>query len=124
MQGDTLAPFLFVITSDYDMQKAIEGREAEFNQTNPVNIILDNRGMLINNITNFNYQNINKLYKIMPKISDVIKQRGLRIAGHRARYIDELAYNLILWKPKNGIPNKGRQPKTFIDILKNDCDCE
>ena len=30
LQGDTLAPFLFVITLDYAMRQAIDGRGAEF----------------------------------------------------------------------------------------------
>ena len=36
-----------------------------------------------------------QLYKGMPKISEVIKQRRLRLAGHCIRHTDELAYNLI-----------------------------
>ena len=65
-----------------------------------------------------------QLYRGIPKISEVIKQRILRLAGHCIRHTDELAHNLILWTPKNGIRNRGSQPKTFIEILKNDCDCE
>ena len=60
----------------------------------------------------------------MPKIIEVIKQRRLLLAGLCIRHTDELEHNLVLWKPKNGIRNRGRKPKTFIDILKNDCDCE
>ena len=60
----------------------------------------------------------------MLNISDVIKQSRLRLAGHCIRHTDKLAHNLILLNPKNGIRNRGRQPMTFIDILKNDCDCE
>ena len=29
LQGDTLAPFLFIIVLDYAMRKAIEGKEAD-----------------------------------------------------------------------------------------------
>ena len=60
----------------------------------------------------------------MPNITDVIKQRILRLTGHCIRHTDELAPILILWKPKNCIRNRMKQPKTCIDILKNDCDCE
>ena len=65
-----------------------------------------------------------QLYRGIPKIIEVIKLRRLRLAGHCIRLTDELAYNLVFWKPKNGIRNRGRKPKTFIDILKSDCDCE
>ena len=65
-----------------------------------------------------------QLYKGLPKITDVIKERRLRLAGHCIRHNDEIAHNLILWTPKTGKRNRGRQPKTFVDILKNDCDCE
>ena len=30
----------------------------------------------------------------------------------------------MLLEPKNGIRNRGKQTNTFIDILKDDCDCE
>ena len=49
-----------------------------------------------------------QLYRGMTKISDVITQRILRLAGHCIRHNDELAYNLVLWKPNNGIRNRGR----------------
>ena len=65
-----------------------------------------------------------QLYREMPKIYEVIKQRRLRLTGHCIRHIDELSHNLILWKPKYGLRNRGRQPNSFIDNLKNDCDCE
>ena len=39
----------------------------------------------------------------MPKITEVIKQRRLRLAGHCIRHTDEITHNLVLWKPKNGI---------------------
>ena len=60
----------------------------------------------------------------MPNITVVIKLRRLRLACHCIRHIDEIAYNLVLWKPKNSIRNRGRQHNTYIDILKSDCDCE
>ena len=65
-----------------------------------------------------------QLYRGIPNISEVINQRRLRLGGHCIRHTYELAINLILWKPKKGIRNRGRQTKTFIDILKNDCDWE
>ena len=68
------------------------------------------------NITNI------QLYRGITKISEVVKQRRLRLAGHCIRNTDELALNLMLWNPKNGLRNRGRQSTTLIDILKSDCD--
>ena len=65
-----------------------------------------------------------QLYRDMPKISEAITHKRLQLAGHGIRHTDELVHNLMLWKPKYGIRNSGRQPKISIDILKNDCDCE
>ena len=44
-----------------------------------------------------------QLYRGMPKITEVIKQRRLRLEGHCLRHTEELSHNLILWKPKNSI---------------------
>ena len=46
------------------------------------------------------------VYRGMPKISEVPKQRILRLEGNCIRYTDEVAYNFILWKPNNGIRNR------------------
>ena len=39
----------------------------------------------------------------MSLITEVIKQKRLRLSGQYIKHTDELAHNLILWKPKNGI---------------------
>ena len=36
------------------------------------------------------------LYRGIPKITDTIKQRRLRLAGHCIRHTDELEHNLVL----------------------------
>ena len=51
-----------------------------------------------------------QLYRGMPNISEMIKLRRLRLAGHCIRHNDELAHHLILWNPKNGIRNRGDNP--------------
>ena len=67
--------------------------------------------MAINISWKDNVTNI-QLYRGMPNISDVI--RYIRLEGHYIRHTDELVHNLIVWKSKNGIRNRGRQPKTCI----------
>ena len=58
----------------------------------------------------------------MPLITDVIASRRMRIAGHCLRHNDEMAHNLILWEPKFGTRNRGRQKYYFIYNLKEDTD--
>ena len=60
----------------------------------------------------------------MPKISEIIKQRHMRLAGHSVILPEEVAHNLILWTPKKGTRTRGRQSKSFIETLKYDCECE
>ena len=48
----------------------------------------------------------------------------MRLAGHCVRHTEELAYNLILWTPKQVTRTRGRQSKLFIETLKRDCECE
>ena len=64
------------------------------------------------------------LYIGLPKISEVIRDRRMKIAGHCVRYTDEACHDLIFWQPINGKRNIGRQPITFIDNLKNDTELE
>ena len=59
------------------------------------------------------------LYIGLPKISEVIRDRRMAIAGHCVQHRDEALYDLIFWLPICGKRNRGRQPKTFIDNLKN-----
>ena len=63
-----------------------------------------------------------KLYRGMPKISEIIKQIRMRLAGHRVRHPEYVPYNLILWTPKQGTRTRGRQSKTFIETLKHECE--
>ena len=36
------------------------------------------------------------------------------------RHSEEVASNLVLWKPSHGRPNRGRKGKTYLDNLMND----
>ena len=59
------------------------------------------------------------LYWDLPKISSVIQQRRLRLAGHFYRS-DEAAANLILWKPKHGCRRPGRSKLDYVTLLTQD----
>ena len=61
-----------------------------------------------------------ELYGELPKVSDKIRERRTRFAGHCTRSSKELASSLILWKPKHGHKRPGRQQSIYIDILRQD----
>ena len=60
------------------------------------------------------------LYGKLPKLSEKVRARRLRLAGHCVRHEDEVASNLILWDPLHGRRSRGRPSTTFIDTLKRD----
>ena len=60
------------------------------------------------------------LYGNLPKISDKIRSRRLRLAGHIQRHTEEAAHHLLLWNPVEGKRKNGRPMKTFIKQLAED----
>ena len=44
----------------------------------------------------------------------------MRLVGHCIRHTTEIAHKLVLWEPTRGKRNRGRQPVTYIDCLKED----
>ena len=64
------------------------------------------------------------LYIGLPKISEVIRDRRMKIAGHCVRHKDEACHDLIFWQPRNEKRNRDLQPITFIDNLKNDTELD
>ena len=67
-------------------------------------------------------QHINnqELYGSLPRVSETIRVRRLRIAGHCARHNEEIASKALLWEPQHGHPNRGRRRTTYIDTIKAD----
>ena len=64
-----------------------------------------------------------ELYGPLPPVSTTIRQRRLKFAGHSVRHQEHTVSELVLWEPSHGTKNKGGQPKTFVDILKEDTGC-
>ena len=58
-------------------------------------------------------------YGDLPKISSVIQQRRLRLAGHCYRS-DESVANLVLCKPKHGYMRPGRPKLDYVILLTQD----
>ena len=65
-----------------------------------------------------------ELYGNLPKVSEKIRERRLRFAGHSCRNINEPISQLLLWKPKHGKKKPGRPHLTYTDLLKNDTGLE
>ena len=60
------------------------------------------------------------LYQDLQSLSQTIRERRMRLAGHCIRHTTEMAHNLVLWEPTRGKRNRGRQPVTYINFLKED----
>ncbi|XP_030839582.1 uncharacterized protein LOC115923289 [Strongylocentrotus purpuratus] len=65
-----------------------------------------------------------ELYGNLPKVSEKIRERRLRFAGHSCRNINEPISQLLLWKPKHGKKKPGRPHLTYTDLLKKDTGLE
>ena len=61
-----------------------------------------------------------ELYGKLPRLSDTIRQRRMRLVGHCVRHPELTACELVLWEPRHGKKSRGRPQATFIDTLKRD----
>ena len=64
--------------------------------------------------------NAGHLYVSLPKLTQKITQRRLRLAGHCVRHPEEAASNLVLGQPSHGGTSIGRPAINFIDTLLKD----
>ena len=60
------------------------------------------------------------LYGDLPRLSDKIRQRRMRLAGHCVRHPELGASELILWEPTHGRRARGRPHATYVDTLRRD----
>ncbi|KAI8495460.1 hypothetical protein Bbelb_269150 [Branchiostoma belcheri] len=58
-----------------------------------------------------------------PPISQVIRERRLRFAGHSWRNKEEIVSDVLLWAPKHGHASVGRPCTTYIQQLCEDAGC-
>ena len=78
---------------------------------------------ILRKVYNVNYDShtTNKqLYKGLRRVSDVIKERRLRLAGHTFRDKEAPAHLTVTWDPKHGKMGRGRPAATMIDTLLRD----
>ena len=60
------------------------------------------------------------LYGYLPRLSDIIRQKRMRLAGHCVRHPELTASEMIFWEPTHGKKSRGRPQTTYIDTLKRD----
>ena len=60
------------------------------------------------------------LYDTLPRVTDKIRARRMRLAGHCVRHPELAASDLILWEPTHGTRGRGRPAATFVDTLRRD----
>ena len=63
---------------------------------------------------------IQQLYGKLPRISYILRERRLRLAGHSWRNKNELISDVLLWTPTHGKCKQGRPVRTYIDQLVDD----
>ena len=60
------------------------------------------------------------LYRGIPRVSEKIAVRRMRLSGHCQRHGELSASELVLWEPTHGRRSRGRPTLTYVDILKKD----
>ena len=60
------------------------------------------------------------LYGGMPRVSQRIAARRMKLAGHCQRHQELPAGRLVLWEPTHGHRSRGRPAPTYVDLLKDD----
>lgn len=58
------------------------------------------------------------VYGDLPKVTEKVRQRRLRAAGHYHRHKEEIAEEVLFWEPKHGKP--GARNKTYVQQLRED----
>ena len=74
---------------------------------------------------NWSAKTTNKtLYGNLRKVSDTIRERRLKLAGHVYRDKSSPAHQTITWQPSHGVSVRGRPRSTFVDTLLRDTNVE
>ena len=65
-----------------------------------------------------------QLYQDLPKVTNKIAEKRLKLAGHCIRHPELSASTLVLWQPKRGEPSQGRPAVTYVDNLYSDLEVQ
>ena len=72
------------------------------------------------NISKSTHITNSNLYAGIPRVSDKIAARRMRLAGHCQRHQELPASKLVLWEPTHGHRSQVRPALTYVDVLKKD----
>ena len=61
-----------------------------------------------------------EVFRNIPRVSETVRTRRLRLAGHVQRHEELTAHQLLFWEPDRGSRGRGRPKKTFINQLRED----
>ena len=64
------------------------------------------------------------LYGDLPRVTDKIRERRMRLAGHCVRHPELEASKLTLWEPTHGKARRGKKRTTYVDVLRHDCSAD
>ena len=64
------------------------------------------------------------LYGRLPRLSQKVASRRMKLAGHCHRHRELPASRLVLWEPTRGHRSRGRSALTYVDVLKKDAGAE
>ena len=60
------------------------------------------------------------LYGKLQRVTDKIRERRLRLAGHCIRHSELEVSKLVLWEPIQGKSSRESQRLTYVDMLRRD----
>jgi len=61
-----------------------------------------------------------RLYKGLPKLSEKLRVRRMKLAGHLIRHPEEAAHETVLWEPLHGNSKRGAPSMNYVKLLKKD----
>ena len=67
------------------------------------------------------HMNNQELHGGLPRVTETIRAKRLRLAGHCARHREdneETVSKVLLWELQHGHPNRGRPRTTYIDTMR------
>ena len=65
-----------------------------------------------------------EVYQGIPRASETVRSRRLRLAGHIQRHPELTAHQLLFWEPDRGSRGRGRPRKTFLNQIRDDTGLE
>ena len=77
----------------------------------------------VQNLSWKQHATIHQIYNGLPRISDVLRQRRVKFAGHCYHASSEVVSSLVLWRPKSTTTRRGRK-LSYPDMISRDTGIE